>query len=119
MGPQIVILDEPTAGQDLAHYTEIMEFLRELNEKGITIIVVTHDMHLMLEYTDRSIVFTDGRVIADKSGSAVLCDEQLVEKADLKETSLFTIATKAGIEDPVDFVDCFIEQDRKERNDGR
>ena len=118
MDPRIVILDEPTAGQDFRHYTDIMEFLKELNEEGITIIMVTHDMHLMLEYTDRSIVFTDGKIIADKSGSAVLCDPDLVEKAALKETSLFKIANEAGIDDPVDFVDCFIHFDRKERQHG-
>lgn len=118
MGPEVVILDEPTAGQDFRHYTDIMEFLKELNKKGITIILVTHDMHLMLEYTDRSIVFADGRVVADDSGSAVLCDSELVEKAALKETSLFRIANEVGIDDPVDFVDCFINYDRKERESG-
>ncbi len=118
MDPRIVILDEPTAGQDFRHYTDIMEFLKQLNSKGITIIIVTHDMHLMLEYTDRSIVFTDGRIIADKSGSAVLCDPDLIKKAALKETSLFKIATEAEIDDPVDFVDCFIHCDRKERQHG-
>lgn len=118
MGPEAVILDEPTAGQDFRHYTDIMEFLKELNKKGITIILVTHDMHLMLEYTDRSIVFADGRVVADDSGSAVLCDSELVEKAALKETSLFRIANEVGIDDPVDFVDCFINYDRKERESG-
>jgi energy-coupling factor transport system ATP-binding protein len=118
MDPQVLILDEPTAGQDYRHYTDIMEFLRGLNRRGVTIIMITHDMHLMLEYTDRSIVFTDGRIVADKSGSAVLCDEGLVEKAALKETSLFVIAKEAGIADPVDFVDCFIDHDRKERAHG-
>ncbi|MBR4462781.1 MAG: ABC transporter ATP-binding protein [Erysipelotrichaceae bacterium] len=118
MGPEVVMLDEPTAGQDLRHYTEIMEFLKELNEKGITIILITHDMHLMLEYTDRSIVFTDGRIVADKSGSAVLCDRELIQRAALKETSLFYIAEMTGIDDPVDFVDCFIACDRKERDRG-
>ncbi len=119
MGPKIIILDEPTAGQDFAHYTDIMEFLKELNEKGITIIMITHDMHLMLEYTKRSLVFTDGRIVADASGSAVLCDESLVKKASLKETSLFKIATDCGIADPVDFVDSFIDYDRKERQHGK
>ena len=119
MGPKIIILDEPTAGQDFAHYTDIMEFLKELNGKGITIIMITHDMHLMLEYTKRSLVFTDGRIVADASGSAVLCDEDLVKKASLKETSLFKIATDCGIADPVDFVDCFIDYDRKEREHGK
>ena len=118
MGPLIIILDEPTAGQDLRHYTEIMEFLKELNKEGKTIVLITHDMHLMLEYTDRSIVFTDGKIIADDSSSAVLCDFDLTKRASLKETSLFKVATDIGLDDPVDFVDCFIEQDRKERDDG-
>ena len=118
MGPKVVILDEPTAGQDFAHYTDIMEFLKDLNAQGITIIMITHDMHLMLEYTDRSLVFTDGRIVADDSGSAVLCDEELVKKAALKETSLFNVALDCGIKDPVDFVDCFIDYDRREREHG-
>lgn len=64
--PQVLILDEPTAGQDYRHYTEIMEFLKKLNEEyGITIIMITHDMHLMLEYTNRAVVIADGRLLAD------------------------------------------------------
>ena len=118
MGPKVIILDEPTAGQDFAHYTDIMEFLKSLNEQGITIIMITHDMHLMLEYTNRSLVFTDGRIVADDSGSAVLCNEELVNRAALKETSLFNVALSCGIKDPVDFVDCFIDYDRRERAHG-
>jgi len=119
MGPEIIILDEPTAGQDFYHYTEIMEFLKELNNLGKTIILITHDMHLMLEYTNRSLVFEDGKLLADKSGSAVLCDEELIKKASLKETSLFNIATMANILDPVEFVDCFIAYDIKEKDNGK
>ena len=115
MGPEVIILDEPTAGQDLRHYTEIMEFLKDLNKQGITVIIVTHDMHLMLEYTSRAIVFSNGQMVDDKAGSAVLCDPELVEKAALKETSLFNLATMCGIDDPVSFVDCFIDCDRRER----
>ncbi len=118
MGPQIIILDEPTAGQDFRHYTEIMEFLVELNKQGKTIIMVTHDMHLMLEYTNRSLLFANGRLIADTSGSSILCDPELVKRGSLKETSLFNLAKMADIDDPVSFVDCFIACDRKERNDG-
>ena len=116
MGPEVIFLDEPTAGQDFRHYTEIMEFLRELHEQGITVIMITHDMHLMLEYTDRSLVFSDGRLLRDSSGSAALCNPELINKAALKETSLFNIATMCGIDDPVEFVDCFIAYDKKERS---
>ena len=118
MGPKIIILDEPTAGQDYKHYTEIMEFLKRINEQGITIIMITHDMHLMLEYTKRALVFTDGNLVADKTCSEVLCDEKLVDEAALKETSLFELANICGISDPVSFVDCFIANDEKVRNNG-
>jgi len=118
MGPELIILDEPTAGQDFRHYTEIMEFLRGLNAQGVTVVMVTHDMHLMLEYTRRALVFSDGRLIADKSAAAVLCDPELVRRAALKETSLFTLAEKCGIAPPEEFVTRFIDADREVRAHG-
>lgn len=117
--PELIILDEPTAGQDFRHYTEIMEFLRGLNEKGVTVVMITHDMHLMLEYTPRALVFADGRLIADRSAAAVLCDPQLIRQAALKETSLFTLANQLGISPAEEFVQRFIEEDREVRSHGR
>ena len=116
--PELIILDEPTAGQDFRHYTEIMEFLRGLNEKGVTVVMITHDMHLMLEYTPRALVFADGRLIADRSAAAVLCDPQLIREAALKETSLFTLANKLEIRPAEAFVERFIEEDREVRSHG-
>lgn len=116
--PELIILDEPTAGQDFRHYTEIMEFLRGLNEKGVTVVMITHDMHLMLEYTPRALVFADGRLIADRSAAAVLCDPQLIRQAALKETSLFTLANQLGISPAEEFVQRFIEEDREVRSHG-
>ena len=118
MGPELIILDEPTAGQDFKHYTEIMEFLRGLNAQGVTVVMITHDMHLMLEYTPRALVFSEGRLIADRSAAAVLCDPELVERAALKETSLFTLAGRAGIAPPEAFVERFIAYDREVRSHG-
>ena len=117
--PELIILDEPTAGQDFHHYTEIMEFLRGLNEKGVTVVMITHDMHLMLEYTPRALVFADGRLIADRSAAAVLCAPQLIRQAALKETSLFTLANQLGISPAEEFVQRFIEEDREVRSHGR
>lgn len=117
--PELIILDEPTAGQDFRHYTEIMEFLRGLNEKGVTVVMITHDMHLMLEYTPRALVFADGRLIADRSAAAALCDPQLIRQAALKETSLFTLANQLGISLAEEFVQRFIEEDREVRSHGR
>ncbi len=110
--PKMIILDEPTAGQDYRRYSEIMEFLKSLNAMGIAIVMITHDMHLMLEYTTRSIVLTDGQKIADAPASVVLGDEELIQRANLKKTSLSTLATKAGIEDRVAFIDTFIAHER-------
>ena len=110
--PKMIILDEPTAGQDYRRYSEIMEFLKSLNAMGIAIVMITHDMHLMLEYTTRSIVLTNGEKIADASASVVLGDEDLIQRANLKKTSLSTLATKVGIEDRVAFIDTFIAHER-------
>lgn len=112
--PQIIILDEPTAGQDYHHYTEIMDFLKELNEKGYTILMITHDMHLMLEYTKRAIVFSEGRMLADTTAAHVLNDPELVQAANLKETSLYTLSLACGIEEPQVFTECFIGYEQKE-----
>ena len=119
MNPEILILDEPTAGQDYRHYTEIMEFLKELNETlGITIIMITHDMHLMLEYTDRAIVIADGQLIADDTPANVLTNEAVADRAYLKKTSLYDLALRCDIEDAPGFVERFIHYERQVRADG-
>ena len=115
MGPEIIILDEPTAGQDFRHYTEIMEFLLELNRQGVTIVMITHDMHLMLEYASRAAVFADGRIIADDSPARLLTDGDIISRASLKETSLFTLAVMCSIGEPREFVQRFIDHDREVR----
>lgn len=118
--PQMIILDEPTAGQDYHHYTEIMEFLKELNAQGFTIVMITHDMHLMLEYTPRAIVFCEGELLADTTAAHVLNDPELVERANLKETSLYTLSMACGIENPQEFTKRFIayEEARRKTQEG-
>ena len=113
--PEMILLDEPTAGQDLKHYTEIMDFLSDLNRQGVTVVLITHDMHLMLEYTPRAIVFHAGHVIADKSAAEVLNSPEIVETAHLKETSLYHLSALCGIRDPEEFTRRFIARDREVR----
>ena len=115
LNPEMILLDEPTAGQDLMHYTEIMDFLSGLNDQGVTVVLITHDMHLMLEYTPRAIVFHAGKVIADKSAAEVLNDPEIVEAAHLKETSLFHLSRACGIDRPEEFTRRFVRQDREVR----
>ncbi len=116
LNPKILILDEPTAGQDFRHYTDIMEFLVEINKLGVTIILITHDMHLMLEYTPRAIVLSSGRIVADTSASVVLTDCDVIECANLKETSLYNLAQMVGIPDETAFVQAFIDYERRLKN---
>jgi energy-coupling factor transport system ATP-binding protein len=116
LDPRILILDEPTAGQDFHHYTEIMEFLVEINKLGVTIILITHDMHLMLEYTPRAIVLADGRKIADTAAAKVLTDTRVIAEANLKETSLFALSQMAEVEDGTQFVQSFIDYERRLKN---
>lgn len=115
LNPEVIILDEPTAGQDFKHYSEIMEFLVELNKQGVTIIMITHDMHLMLEYTNNVIVLSEGEKIADDTAINILTNNEVIEKANLKETSLYELAQKCGIEDEKRFIKRFIDYDRKVR----
>ena len=111
--PEMIILDEPTAGQDYRHYTDIMTFLEELNGRGITVVMITHDMHLMLEYAHRAVVFSQGRVIADDSSAAILTDPDVISRANLKETSLYELALRCGIGDARAFVQRFIDYERE------
>ena len=111
--PKVMILDEPTAGQDYRHYTEIMEFLRVLQAQGMTVLLITHDMHLMLEYAPRALVFSNSRLVADMSSSALLCDPELSASASLKETSLFHLATNCGISDTPGFTRRFVEAEKR------
>ena len=113
MEPQILILDEPTAGQDYRHYTEIMEFLKSLNDQGVTIIMITHDMHLMLEYTPHAIVISDGQKIGDSTAVRILTNAQIAASANLKLTSLYDLAVACGIEDAEGFVQHFIDYERE------
>jgi len=117
MNPEIIILDEPTAGQDYRVYTEIMSFLEKLNKDfGITILFITHDMHLAIEYTDRAIVFSDGKCIGDDSVFKILSDNDIIERANLKQTSLYSLATRLKI-NPESFIESFIVSERRKRHE--
>lgn len=110
--PEVFILDEPTAGQDFRSYTDIMNFVNTLNrEYGKTILFITHDMHLAIENTDRAIVFADGELIASDKVFSVLSDADIISKASLKQTSLYTLAVKLGL-DPESAIRHFIEYER-------
>ena len=113
LNPDVILLDEPTAGQDQRNYTEIMNFLDELNGLGHTIVMITHDMQLMLDYSDRAIVVVDGQIIADASPVEILTDSELLSVAHLKETSIFRLAERLGV-DPIALTAFYREGKEKE-----
>ena len=110
LDPQILILDEPTAGQDYKHYTDIMEFLAKLNRQGVTVLLITHDMHLCLEYAKRALVFSDGGLVADIPTYELLSDPALAAKASLRETSLYELAHLCGIDDARTLVSAYLHR---------
>ena len=109
LGAEIILLDEPTAGQDQKNYTEIMEFLEELHQKGHTIVMITHDMQLMLDYSDRAIVVMDGQVLADLTPAELLTQPEILRRANLKETSIFALANRLGV-DPLALTQFYMNQ---------
>ena len=109
LGPEVLVLDEPTAGQDQRNYTEIMDFLDELQQKGHTIIMITHDMQLMLDYSDRAIVVTDGQILADLTPAELLTRPEILRRANLKETSIFALANRLGV-DPLALTQFYMNQ---------
>ena len=115
--PSIILLDEPTAGQDYKHMTELMTFLESLQNRGITIILITHDMHMMTEYTNRAVVIGEGKIIADDSPARILANHELIERANLKQSSLHDLATALDIKDIAQFIEGFIHFDREVRFD--
>ncbi|HJB22549.1 ABC transporter ATP-binding protein [Jeotgalibaca ciconiae] len=115
LSPKMIIVDEPTAGQDFLRYTEILNFLQSIHLQGVTVLLVTHDIHLMIEYTKRAIVVSKGKVIADASPVYILVSPEIIERSSLKETSLFTFARHIGMKDPYVFTEKFIHYDRVAR----
>ena len=109
LGPDVLVLDEPTAGQDQRNYTEIMDFLDELHQKGHTIVMITHDMQLMLDYSDRAVVVMDGQVLADLTPAELLTQPEILRRANLKETSIFALANRLGV-DPLALTQFYMNQ---------
>ena len=109
LGPDVLVLDEPTAGQDQRNYTEIMDFLDELHQKGHTVVMITHDMQLMLDYSDRAVVVMDGQVLADLTPAELLTQPEILRRANLKETSIFALANRLGV-DPLALTQFYMNQ---------
>lgn len=111
--PKVIVLDEPTAGQDHKNYTEFMNFLMTLKEEGITVIMITHDIQLALEYADRAIVLSSGQILADDTIYHVLSQKEVMETANLKDTSISTLARLYGVEDESTFLKQVIQKGRE------
>jgi len=112
--PKLIILDEPTAGQDYYHYKQFMSFIKKLTKKGISFIFITHDMNLALEYADRAVVLHEGEIIANNTVSTVLGNEETLQRANLSESSLFKLIRFSGISYPEKFIELYFDVNRRE-----
>lgn len=118
LDPEVIIMDEPTAGQDFRHYTKMMEFIRRINKKyGLTILMISHDMHLIEEYTDRAIVIGDRKILKDTTPAKLFTQKDLLDRANLAETSLFKLGEKLKGMDALDFIEAFIGFERRKRDE--
>ena len=88
MNPRLLFFDEPTVGQDHRHSEAFMSYIKRLREKGYTIVIITHNVNLAIEYCQRAVIMVDGKIIADGPTQKVLADEPLLKKARLKPTSI-------------------------------
>ncbi|HFQ5380005.1 TPA: ABC transporter ATP-binding protein [Vibrio vulnificus] len=114
--PELLILDEPTAGQDYRNYTSMLSFIEKLNrELGITVVIISHDMHLVLEYTTRSIVIADSQLVADAPMTDVFSNPALLDRANLTTTSLYELATRLNIAETNAFMQHFIDVEKASR----
>lgn len=109
--PKILILDEPTAGQDATHTGELLQFLSRINkDKQTTIIIITHDMHLLANFVQRTLVIVNGQLIGDTTPAELLADEQLVEDASLRTTSIYQLAERLEISHPEELNAAIVTQ---------
>lgn len=116
LDPEVIIMDEPTAGQDFHHYTKMMEFIRKINkEYDLTILMISHDMHLIEEYTDRALVIGDKTILADTTPAELFSQSELIDRANLAETSLFKLGQRLKSMDALDFIETFIGYERSKR----
>ncbi|EMJ7184833.1 ABC transporter ATP-binding protein [Vibrio vulnificus] len=116
--PELLILDEPTAGQDYRNYTSMLSFIEKLNRAlGITVVIISHDMHLVLEYTTRSIVIADSQLVADAPMTDVFSNPALLDRANLTTTSLYELATRLNIAETNAFMQHFIDVEKASRRE--
>ncbi|MEE2878716.1 MAG: ABC transporter ATP-binding protein, partial [Pseudomonadota bacterium] len=98
--PEILILDEPTFGQDQARAHEIINMICELNAEGITIIMITHDLQLIADYADRVALLSQGHLLKLGGTGEILCDTELIERAGLRPPPVRRIALALAQEKP-------------------
>lgn len=98
MEPEILLIDEPTTGQDRRGAEEIVRILLQLNAEGITILMVTHAMHLVAEYARRVIVFSDGQMLMDGPPRDVFSRVDALEKAHIRPPQVTQLGIKLGLE---------------------
>ncbi|MCI2059072.1 MAG: energy-coupling factor transporter ATPase [Oscillibacter sp.] len=101
MRPDVLIVDEPTTGQDPLQSRAMMDTVKRLNEEmGKTIVVITHDMSIAAEYSDRIIAMHMGKVIADGTPREVFAQDELLRSSNLEAPQITRLLQHSGIAEP-------------------
>ncbi|OGP90155.1 MAG: hypothetical protein A2156_12420 [Deltaproteobacteria bacterium RBG_16_48_10] len=95
--PEIIVLDEPTAGQDEPFRRELGTLIRELRGQGRTIVLVTHDLEFVAEHASRWMTMADGQIVADGSPEEVMTDKLAMKRAGLRPTQRFQLIQKISL----------------------
>ena len=112
--PSLLIIDEPSEGQDYHHYNEFMQYLYQINqEQEIAIIINTHNTDLVLEFTRHAWVLSEGELIADTQPIRIATDYRLIQRAFLRESNLYIFARQIGLIDPYNFIKKFMDYHRE------
>lgn len=101
MKPEIMVLDEPTAGLDPQGVVNLQKLLRDLNDEGITIIISTHEVDLVPNYAQRVFVLVDGLLIAEGTPKEIFAQPEILKQANLKVpivTELFQKLEQEGFD---------------------
>lgn len=94
MEPPVVVLDEPTTGLDFRECAKVMNVIAELNARGITVIMVCHDMEVVADYAKRVIAMTAGQVVADGETFAVLRDRDVLARTHLLPPQMVDVSLR-------------------------
>lgn len=105
--PKIVVLDEPTIGQDYLQKEKLRQFIMQLNTQGKTVVIVTHDVEFVADCKPRVVLMSKGRIVADGPAEKILTDNKLLEEASILPPQVTQLFWKLDLDVGEDVIDVY------------